>query len=287
MFGYSLLRLAENSPFFYSLFDNMEQFGVPLEGMHTETGPGVFEAAIQYDAVLLAADRACLFKAAVKELANKQGITASFMAKWNSQLPGCGGHIHQSLWDKGQRVNLFYDRNAENNMSSLFRSYLAGQLHCLPYLMPMYAPVVNSYKRLVRGAWAPTHATWGLDNRTAAFRVIHKNAKACRVENRIPGADVNPYLAMAASLASGLYGIRHGLSLSDSPLNGSAYEHGSDKALPPDLGQAIRAMKESGIAVELFGESFVNHFIATREWEWNQFQSRVTDWEIKRYFEII
>ena len=155
MFGYSLLRSSMNSPYFNDLFDLMLQFDVPIEGLHTETGPGVYEVAILYDDILESADRAVLFKNGAKEIAAQHGIMASFMAKWNASLPGCSGHVHQSLWDSDQQQNLFYDEQADDGMSPLMRSYVAGQLHCLPHILPMYAPTVNSYKRLTEGAWGP------------------------------------------------------------------------------------------------------------------------------------
>jgi glutamine synthetase len=213
MFGYSILRPSQHSDFYYDLFNQLTAFGVPIEGLHTETGPGVYEAAIIHDHVLAAADKAILFKTAVKEIASKHGITATFMAKWNAELPGCSGHIHQSLWNKDKTENLFYNADDVNKMSDLHKHYLAGQLYCLPHILPMYAPTINSYKRLVEGAWAPTTVTWGLDNRTTAIRIINDNVKHTRLETRIPGSDTNPYLAMSAALASGLYGIKHKLEL--------------------------------------------------------------------------
>lgn len=288
MFGYSMLRPSQNSEFFNDLFNYMEKYNVPIEGMHSETGPGVFEAAVTCDEILTAADKAVLFKSGVKEIANKHDFIACFMAKYNDDLPGCGGHIHQSLWDNNMKQNLFFDSNSndDNNMSEVMKSYLAGQIYCLPYILPMFAPNVNSYKRLREGAWAPTIVNWGIDNRTTAFRVINKNASAIRIESRIPGADVNPYIAMSASLAAGLYGIQHNLKLEDMPVIGNGYETSGNR-LANNLGDAVRIMKESEIANTLFGEKFVNHFTQTREWEWNQFISKVTNWELKRYFEII
>ena len=287
MFGYSLLRSSMNSPYFNDLFDLMLEFDVPLEGLHTETGPGVYEAAILYGDILESADRAVLFKNGAKEIAYQHGVMASFMAKWNATLPGCSGHVHQSLWDSDQEENLFYDEQADDHMSSLMRSYVAGQLHCLPHILPMYAPTVNSYKRLTEGAWAPTTATWGVDNRTTALRVLAGGKKSTRLETRVPGSDTNPYLAMAACLASGLYGIRHELTLDQSPTQGSGYEDKQAEPLPPDLHTATQAMKTSEVAEELFGPDFVDHFVRTREWEWRQFSQAVTDWETKRYFEVI
>ena len=202
-------------------------------------------------------------------------------------LPGCSGHIHQSLWNQDKSENLFYNSEDTHQMSDLMKQYLAGQLYCLPHILPMYAPTVNSYKRLVEGAWAPTTVTWGVENRTTAVRVINSAARYTRIEMRVPGADTNPYLAITAALASGLYGIKNKLSL-DKPLTvGSAYANSQHRKLPVNLNEASNAMKDSSIAKELFGENFVEHFTQTRLWEWRQFSQHVSDWELKRYFEII
>lgn len=287
MFGYSLLKLSENSDFFQDLFDLLADFGVPLEGLHTETGPGVTEAAIQYSGILEAADRAVLFKTATKEIGHKHGIVPSFMAKPSSELPGCSGHVHQSLWNLEKNKNLFYDKDKKDNMSAVMRSFLAGQLLCLPEILPMLAPTINSYKRLVEGAWAPTTITWGHDNRTTALRPLVGSEKSTRIEHRVVGSDTNPYLAMAACLGSGLYGIKHKLELNIEPTVGNGYEDSKNGKLPSNLLEASNKMKESPIAKEIFGDVFVDHFTYTREWEWKQFSASVTDWETKRYFEII
>jgi glutamine synthetase len=286
MFGYSILRSTLRNDFFSSLFEQLGKFDIPLEGLHTETGPGVYEAAIAYSDILSAADRAVLFKTGVKEIAYKHNIMATFMAKWNEQLPGCSGHVHQSLWDLESQKNLFFDQNTPHQMSSIFEHYIAGQLHCLPFILPMLAPTINSYKRLVEGAWAPTTLTWAIDNRTVALRALPLGSKSARVETRVVGSDSNPYLAMAACLASGLYGIKHQLTL-QKPTIGNGYRDLSHGILPANLWDATQAMKTSEVAQALFGQKFVTHFTQTREWEWKQFQKVVTDWEIKRYFEIV
>jgi glutamine synthetase len=287
MFGYSVLRQSQNQPYFDALLRQLRAFRVPLEGLHTETGPGVFEAAIGYTDALEAADRAQLFKSATKEIGARFGIMPSFMARWHPQLPGCSGHTHQSLWDVDGERNLFAGSDDEDGMSPLFRSYLAGVLTLLPDLTPLLAPTVNSYKRLVDGFWAPTAPTWGIDNRTVAARVIPGGPKATRLELRVPGSDVNPYLAVAASLAAGLHGIERGLELEQPPSVGSAYADDSVERLPRNLQVATQRLADSKIVPELLGDDFVSHFVATREWEWRQFQDAVTDWELRRYFEII
>jgi glutamine synthetase len=287
MFGYSILRSTLANPFFSDLFELLKKFNVPLEGLHTETGPGVLEAAIVYSDMLEAADRATLFKTSVKEIAYKHGIMSTFMAKISENLPGCGGHVHQSLWDRSGKKNLFHSDNDDQRISGMMRSYIAGQLYCLPHILPMFAPTVNSYKRLVEGAWAPTTLTWGVDNRTVALRVLSGGSKSCRLETRVIGSDANPYLAMAGCLASGLYGIKNKLTLAQPATSGNGYRDTSNGILPANLYEATQAMKKSAIARSILGEKFVEHYVQTREWEWRQHLKAVTDWEFKRYFEII
>jgi glutamine synthetase len=285
MFGYSLLRMADNRGFFNALMDEMEAFGVPIEGLHTETGPGVYEAAITFSGALEQADRAILFKTGAKEIGKRFGVMPSFMAKWNAALPGCSGHIHQSLSDG--KKNLFFDAQSPRSMSPLFESYVAGQVACLMEFAPMFWPTINSYKRLVDGFWAPVKPTWGIDNRTASFRVIAGSPKATRLETRCPGADVNPYLAMAAVIAAGMHGVEKGLKLTAAPITGTNAGAEDVPRAPRSLIRATQNFKASDIARDWLGDTFVDHFAATREWEHRQWQDAVTDWELKRYFEII
>ncbi len=287
MFGYSVLRTSYKNAFCSDLFDLLTRFGIPIEGLHTETGPGTYEAAIKYGEALESGDCAVLFKTAVKEIAYNHGIMATFMAKINENLPGCGGHVHQSLWDMAGKKNLFHDADDATKLSATAKSYIAGLLHCMPYILPLFAPTINSYKRLVEGAWAPTTMTWGIDNRTVAIRVLNSIPSACRVETRVIGADVNPYLAMSGCLAAGLYGIRNGLTLDQPPTTGNGYLDKTKGSLPHTLIDATQQMRSSPIATELFGQSFVEHFAQSREWEWRQHLKAVTDWEYKRYFELI
>lgn len=286
MFGYSILRSSLRNDFFSAIFEQLKDFDIPLEGLHTETGPGVYEAAIAYSDILESADRATLFKTSVKEIGYKLGIMPTFMAKWSEHLPGCSGHVHQSLWNTDETKNHFYSKESHDHISETFRQYMAGQLYCLPFILPMVAPTINSYKRLVEGAWAPTTLTWSIDNRTVALRALPVSDKSCRLETRVVGSDVNPYLAMAACLASGLYGIQNKLTLQAST-SGNGYRDTSHGILPSNLWQATQNMKGSKIARTLFGDGFVDHFVHTREWEWRQHAKVVTDWERNRYFEII
>ena len=286
MFGYSLLRANANREYFNALMDDMAAFGVPIEGLHTETGPGVYEAAILFSSALEAADRAILFKTGAKEIGARFGIMPSFMAKWSQQYPGCSGHLHQSLSDGSK--NLFHDpKGRHGGMSKLFESYLAGQLAALLEMAPMIWPTVNSYKRLVDGFWAPVKPTWGVDNRTATFRVLPGSPKATRLETRAPGADMNPYLAAAAVIAAGLHGVEKNLKLTTRPITGTNVGAEGVPRAPRSLIETTRIFRDSKVARDWFGDDFVEHFALTREWEWRQWQDAVTDWELRRYFEIV
>lgn len=289
MFGYSVLRSSVESELAHEILDSAACLGIEIEGHHTETGPGVYETAIRVDDALRAADHAALFKLAVKVLAQKRGLMATFMAKWNAKLPGSSGHIHQSLMDRESKTNLFYARANSapaHGMSSLMEHYMAGQLSLMPEFALMFLPTVNSYKRIAPGtlSWAPSNVTWGVDNRTTALRAILTGPKTTRVEHRLPGADANPYLSLAASLASGLHGVSHPGKL-PAP-TGNAYA--ADAApLPRTLKEATEAFRSSAAARDWLGEEFVDFYSMTRDWEWRQFERAVTDWELERYFESI
>lgn len=282
MFGYSVLRASQNADLVLDLMDQLTDFKIPLEGFHTETGPGVYEAAIEVDQGLAAADKAALFKTAVKEIAARHGVVPTFMAKWNADLPGSSGHLHQSLASAVNGTNLFYE---EGGTSALLRHYVAGLVTLLPEFMVMLAPSINSYKRTVPGTWAPINASWGIDTRTTAIRAIPGSAKSTRVELRLSAADMNPYLAMAASLAAGLEGIERRLEPPEPVANGYAAEHAAP--LPRDLAEAADRLRQSETARKWFGNEFVEHYASTRDWEVRQFQRHVTDWELARYFEAI
>lgn len=281
MFGYSDYRASTHAALVHDLVSHMKAFDCEIEGIHTETGPGVYEVALACDDALAAADKAMLFKTGAKEIAARHGLIACFMAKWNADLPGCSGHVHQSLWKDG--ANAFAAEDGR-----IMKQYAAGQLATMREFLPFYLPTVNSYKRSVPGTWAPVSATWGTENRTTALRVIPGlSAKATRIETRITGADVNAYVAFAASLAAGLHGIERGLALPPET-RGNAYE-AKDAAtmLPRSLEAALPHLARSETARECLGETFVEHFLATRDWEVRQAQKAVTDWELARYFEVI
>jgi glutamine synthetase len=286
-FGYSMLRSTVHADLHRSLLELAEQMDFPIEGLHTETGPGVLEAAIAVDNASDAADKAALFKTFTKVWAQRQNLMATFMAKWSNQYPGQSGHIHISLRHEDGR-SAFHDPAQPYNMSKLQRHFVAGQQQLMPQWTAMIAQTVNAYSRLIPGFWAPTDATWGVENRTTALRVIPGSAKSQRVEFRVGSADANPYIALAAALGAGLYGIEHALEPTEH-VTGSAYdqEQPAELALPRSLESAAAALRNSAAAREYFGAEFVEHYAASREWESREFRRHITDWELSRYFEII
>jgi len=287
MFGYSWLREGQNEPFCRAILEEMEAFDISIEALHTETGPGVYEVAIRYDDALRMADKAALFKTFAKVCAQRNGLMATFMAKWSNKYPGQSGHIHMSLQENdGQSV--FFDDSKPHKMSDRMRHFTAGCQAYMPQVLAMVASTVNSYSRLVPGHWAPTNATWGVENRTCALRAIPGSAKSQRLEYRVAGADANPYLALAAALASGLWGIEEKLE-PNQPIRGNAYtqQQAPELELPHTLWSAAQNLKACKRARDLFGDAFVEHFAATREWEERELRKTITDWELTRYFEII
>jgi len=285
-FGYSVLRNSVLSDFYKDLLAMCEAMDMGIEGLHTETGAGVLEAALRVSDGLDAADKAVLFKLFTKVLAQKRDWLATFMAKWSKDWPGCGGHMHMSLWKDGKPV--FYDENAQHRMSATMRQFVGGQQALMPELLGMVAPTINSYRRLIPGFWAPTVSAWGVENRTCALRVIPGSAKSTRVEYRVAAADANPYLALAAAVGSGLWGIENGIDPGE-PIKGNSYEkkHPAKSQLPRTLMEAAGRLKASKPARDLFGGAFIEHYSATREWEEREFRKAITDWELDRYMEII
>lgn len=287
-FGYSMLRNSVHAELYHELLDLCEKMDLPIEGLHTETGPGVLEAALCVDQAGNAADKAALFKTFVKIWAQRREMMATFMAKWSNDYPGQSGHVHMSLQHKDGSGSAFHDPEQAMNMGKLQRQFVAGQQVLMPELTAMYAQTVNSYSRMIPGYWAPTDATWACENRTTALRVIPGSAKSQRVEFRLGSADANPYLALAASLGAGLYGIENELE-PEEMVEGNAYaiKHPEHLALPLNLNEAATALRSSEAARGLFGDAFVEHYASTREWEFNEFRKHITDWEMERYFEII
>ncbi len=287
-FGYSMIRNSVHAELYKDIMEMSERMDFPIESLHTETGPGVIEAAIAVDDAIDAADKGALFKTFLKILAQRNNLMATFMAKWSNDYPGQSGHIHISLRHKDGSGSAFFDASKQHNMSDLQRQFVAGQQKLMPQLLCMTSPTVNSYSRLIPGFWAPTDATWGVENRTTALRVIPGSEKSQRVEHRLGSADANPYLALAAALGAGLYGIEQQWE-PEAQIKGNAYDqkHPEHLALPQTLWDSAQAFKASEAARALFGDPFVEHFAASREWEEREFRKHITDWEMERYFEII
>jgi len=279
--GYSMLRQTSLSSFYRDLFELCGAMNMPLEGLHEEMGAGVMEAALIANDALNAADQAALFKTYAKAHAQAHGMMATFMAKWSAQEAGQSGHIHLSLTDSNGMGNAFHDDDT-------MRHFIGGQRALMPEFTALFAPTVNSYRRLVPGLWAPTAASWGVDNRTCALRIIPGNAKSSRVEHRLPGADTNPYLALAAAIASGLHGVENKIDPGD-PVTGNAYESALavDRQLPRVLEDAGQLFAKSKVARDWFGDTFVDHFASSRDWEAREARKHVSDWELSRYFELI
>jgi glutamine synthetase len=283
---YSLHHASIDDPVIGRIRRQMTEYGVPLEAYNREHGEGMYEINLRYADSLAAADQTMLYKSGSREIAAQMGLIPTFMAKLSDDIDGCSGHVHQSLWDVDGQRNLCWDGEAPDRLSDTMRRYIGGLMATLAEFMPMYAGNVNSYKRFVEGTWAPTNATWGIDNRTVALRVINAEATSTRVENRVPGADLNPYLAFAATLAGGLHGIESGV---DPPpaTKGDAYAVKDAPPLPRTLAQAVEAFEKSALARSYFGDAFVDHFAAMRRWEIGRYDRAVTDWERRRYFEMV
>ncbi|MEM7078114.1 MAG: glutamine synthetase family protein [Pseudomonadota bacterium] len=287
-FGYSVLRNSQEAELFAGLMDYAAAVDCELEGLHCETGPGVWEGALSAAPALEAADRAALFKTFSKVFFAHHGLLATFMAKWSMDYPGQSGHFHFSLED--EHGNVFFNGDANQGISNLQRHAIAGLARYLPELIVMLAPTVNSYTRLVKGAWAPTAATWGVENRTTAIRAIPAGASGQRIECRAGGADGNPYLVAAAVLGAALRGIEEQLEPGPA-VDGNAYDLQdglpAEQQFPGNLRDAAQRFAQSTVAQDLFGAAFVEHFTMSRLWEAREYERHVNSWQLERYFEII
>ncbi|MCZ4352712.1 glutamine synthetase [Roseovarius aestuarii] len=284
--GYSVLRTAVHHDFFDGMIGLSKQLNTPLEAIHPEAGEGAMEFAFSPSVGLEAADRAVIYKTFSKAWGQENDRMLCYMAKPMDGLPGCGGHMHMSLLQDGKPA--FFDAGADDQLTETARHFIGGQQKYMPELLAMIAPTVNAFTRLAPGFWAPTGATWGFDNRTCSLRVVGDSAKSRRVEFRPPAADANPYLVQAAAIASGLAGIRERIEPT-APTVSNAYEADIPDALkfPNSLGEAAERLRKSDMARDWFGDTFVDHFAASRAFEQAQARAAVSDWELNRYFEMI
>ncbi|MCO6049769.1 glutamine synthetase family protein [Mesorhizobium sp. RP14(2022)] len=258
--------------------------GIEIENSKGEWGPGQEEINVRYADALEMADRHVIMKNGCKEIAENHGKAITFMAKYDYALAGNSSHIHNSLWSADGKTPLFFDQNAEYSMTPLMRSWVAGQLKYARDYTWFLCPYINSYKRFQAGTFAPTKITWSRDNRTAGFRLCGEGTKGLRIECRVGGADLNPYLAFAALIAAGLKGIDEKLELSQ-PFEGDAYFAESLTEIPKTLREAIDTLEASALLKEAFGEEVVEHYLHTARWEQLEYDRRVTDWERHRGFE--
>lgn len=286
---YNLYRSTSAEFIIGEIRRRMGEYNIELEACNTEYGPGQFEVNLKYTEALEQADRTVLYKTYIKEIAAEKNLFATFMAKWQQGISGNSFHIHQSLWDLEAKQNLFYDSSKPHHISDIMRHFAGGVLATLPEFVAFYAPTINSYKRFVGQSYAPYNVTWGMDNRTTAIRGMTITPAGSRLENRTPGADANPYLVTAATMAAGLYGIANKIEPPRLLIRENGYNLPEEvaKVLPNSLPDAIKLLKQSKVAKEYLGEDFVDHFISTREWEIELFRKTVTNWERERYMEII
>ncbi|MCP4073571.1 MAG: glutamine synthetase [Hyphomicrobiales bacterium] len=257
--------------------------GVPVEGSKGEADSGQEEINIKYSDALDCADNHVITKNGCKEIAWSKGRALTFLAKWNYDAAGSSSHVHQSLWTT-EGKSLFYDPDGEYGMSPMMRHYLAGLLSHASEITYFLAPYINSYKRFAKGTFAPTKAIWSLDNRTAGYRLCGADTKSVRIECRVGGSDLNPYLALAALLSAGLDGIENKLEL-EPEFTGDAYEAEKARGIPQTLRDATAALNASEMLRAAFGDDVVDHYVRAGEWEQEEYDRRVTDWEVARGFE--
>jgi glutamine synthetase len=266
------------------LRNDMNAAGIPIENSKGEWGPGQEEINVRYAEALEMADRHVFLKNGAKEIADIEGKAVSFMAKYNYGLAGNSSHIHNSLWSADGKTPLFFDKNAPWSLSELGRQWSAGQLKYAREFTLLLAPYINSYKRFQSGTFAPTKIMWSEDNRTAGFRLCGEGTKGIRMECRIGGADLNPYLAFAGLIAAGLAGIDEKLEL-QKPFVGDAYQAARLPEIPKTLRDATEAFSRSKMLRQALGDEVVEHYVHTARWEQLEYDRRITDWELHRGFE--
>ena len=281
---YHILQTTKEEGVMRAIRNGLHDAGIPVENSKGEWGPGQEEINVRYADALSMADRHVILKNGIKEIALLGGKAVTFMAKWRYDLAGSSSHIHNSLWDLAGKKPLFADEKAELGMSQLMRHYIAGQLAYAREITWFLAPYVNSYKRFQAGTFAPTKAIWSVDNRTAGFRLCGPHTKSLRIECRIGGSDLNPYLAFAALIAAGLAGIDQKLEL-EAPYVGDAYLGKRLREVPKTLREATTLMGKSKMLRAALGDEVIDHYVHTAEWEQFEYDRRITDWELMRGFE--
>ncbi|MCF6273299.1 MAG: glutamine synthetase family protein [Rhodobacteraceae bacterium] len=278
---YHIFQTTKEEHIMRPIRNHLYAAGIPVEGSKGEAEAGQEELNIKYAEALDTADNHSIAKHAIKEIAWQQGHAVTFLPKWDHTKVGSSSHVHQSLWKDGKPA--FFDADDALGMSALMKNYMAGLLKYAPEYMYFMAPYVNSYKRFQKGSFAPTRTIWSVDNRTAGFRLCAAGSESVRVECRIPGSDMNPYLAMAAMLAAGIKGIEDKLELAP-PTVGDAYQ-GDTGMIPQNLRDAMGTLSSSTMLREALGDDVITHYTRAASWELEEFDRVVTDWEIARGFE--
>ena len=279
---YHILQTTKEEDVMRPIRNHLFAAGLPIENSKGEAEMGQEELNIRYAAALDCADHHTIAKQAVKEIAWQKGHAATFLPKWDHTKAGSSSHVHQSLWQDGKPA--FYDADAKLGMSGLMKHYMAGLIAFAPDYTFFLAPYINSYKRFSKGTFAPTKTVWSVDNRTAGFRLCGAGTKGVRVECRIGGSDLNPYLAQAVMLAAGIKGIEDKMDL-PAPTTGDVYEDAKAADIPQTLRTATEALRNSAVLREALGDDVVDHYTRCAEWEQEEFDRVVTDWEIARGFE--
>ena len=282
---YNILQTTKEEGVMRAIRNGLQGAGIPVENSKGEWGPGQEEINVKYAEALEMADRHVILKNGCKEIAWAQGKAITFMAKWDYGLAGNSAHIHQSLWSQDGKRPLFHDPKGDHGMSELMKHYMAGLLMHADEITYFLAPYINSYKRFQAGTFAPTRAVWSFDNRTAGYRLCGAGGKSVRVECRVGGADLNPYLAFAALLAAGLDGIEKKMEL-EPVFSGDAYDtRRKAREIPKTLREALDLMDKSTLLRKAMGDEVIEHYLHTGRWEQFEYDRRITDWEVKRGFE--
>tara|TARA_B100000242_G_scaffold194271_1_gene140159 strand:- start:204 stop:1562 length:1359 start_codon:yes stop_codon:yes gene_type:complete len=279
---YMIFQTTKEEDVLRELRNSLLKSGIYVECSKGEAAPGQEEINVVFTNALSMADNHILIKNAAKEIAFKHNKAITFMAKYKEEVGGSSCHIHNSLFDKKTKKNVFYNSKDKYGMSNIFKSYVAGQIKFLSDISIFLAPNINSYKRFQDGSFAPTKSVWGIDNRTAGFRLAG-HGSSIRIECRVPGADVNPYLSFAVLVAAGLYGIENKLKLEE-PYSGNIYQK-KVREIPKTLSEAIKIAKTSKLLKNIFEADVLEHYIHAAEWEQKEYDSSVNDWQLRRYFE--
>ncbi len=280
---YHILQTTRDEYIIRDIRNGLQAAGVPVEFSKGEAGKGQHEINLIYADATEMADRNTIYKNAAKEIADKHGRSLTFMAKYAMDEVGSSCHVHSSLWDAKGKHSVMWDDDNPHHLSDTFRHWLGGLAHASRELTLLFAPTVNSYKRFQPDSWAPTAVAWGVDNRTCGLRLVG-HGQGYRVESRIPGADVNSYLAFAGVIAAGLWGLEHELDPGD-PFVGNAYVDPDVEHIPSTMVEAIDLFRNSEVAEWAFGAEVRDHILNSAVQEWKAFNRAVTDWELQRNFE--